>query len=75
MLVGTSSGSVFVGERAHRVWRDTPATLYTYKLGSAISSISYNANTNSGAGAYMLGTADGKLVFIDKVTDGDAFQS
>jgi len=73
MLVGTDSGSLFV-VNLRTVSGGTPATLYTYKLGSAISSIAYNSNTNGGNGAYMVGTASGKLVFIDKVTDPDGFQ-
>jgi hypothetical protein len=72
MVVGTSSGSVFVINR-RTLTGGTPATIATYKLGSAVSTISYNANTNSSTGAYMVGTSAGKLFFIDKATDGDAF--
>jgi len=39
-----------------------------------VSSIAFNSNTNSSAGAYMVGTTNGKLFFIDKVSDGDAFK-
>ena len=73
VLFGTSSGNVFVYNR-RTVAAGTPALLRTYKLGSAVSSIAFNANTNSSAGAYMIGTANGKLYFIDKVSDGDAFR-
>jgi len=72
MLIGTDSGSLFV-VNLRTVSAGTPALLYTYQLGSAISSIAYNSNTNGGTGAYMVGTASGKLVFMDKVTDPDAF--
>jgi hypothetical protein len=51
----------------------TSALLATYKLGSAVSSVSYNTSTNGNAGAYMVGTTNGKLFYIDKVSDGDAY--
>ena len=74
VLFGTSSGNVFVYNR-RTVAAGTPTLLRTYKFGSAVSSIAFNSNTNSSAGAYMIGTANGKLFYIDKVSDsGDSFR-
>ena len=73
VFFGTSSGNVFAYNR-RTVAGGTPTLLRTYKFGSAVSSIAFNANTNSSAGAYMVGTANGRLYFIDKVSDGDAYK-
>jgi hypothetical protein len=73
IVAGTSSGSLFVINRMTTA-TGTPALLATYKLGSAVSTVSLNASTNGSAGAYMVGTANGKLFFIDKVSDSDSYK-
>jgi hypothetical protein len=73
IVAGTSSGSVVVVNR-QTTSGGAPTVVQHYKLGSAVSSISFDQSVNSNAGAYVIGTANGQLYYIDPVTDGDAFR-
>ena len=67
LLVGTNAGSLFVINRRTQSSGSWAPSWTTYKLGSALSTVSYNSNAN----AYVIGTAIGSLVQIPASTDSD----
>ena len=45
-----------------------PALMRTYNFGSAVSNISFNSSAGT-SGAYIVGTADGKLYYLANESD------
>jgi outer membrane protein assembly factor BamB len=71
LVAGTSSGSVFI-INANSNGSHLPVLRQTYQFGSAVSGISYH-RLSATTGSYMIGTANGRLYYISKVTDSDGY--
>jgi outer membrane protein assembly factor BamB len=64
IVIGSDSGNVYFVDQHNA--SNLPSLFFRYVVGAgAVSSVSYNANS----GNYMVGTADGKLVFIPSMAD------
>lgn len=76
LVVGNSNGKVYVINAFTATGPATPSLLQTYDFGAGVSiaSISRNRTVNSNAGAYMIATSNGKLLYIPSTTDSDGFE-
>jgi hypothetical protein len=67
VFIGAANGNLYVFDQVNA--SSAPALVQTYLLGYAVSGISWNAQANSGSGAYMVATANGRLFFLTGLTD------